>query len=232
MYTIYMSRARDWTHPVTGEVFWFDAYDSEASVEQLELVAEMEGKDLDDVLDERLSVRAVLFRLNDSSGLIPTEIIEEKRKQRATHREPLVCRFHENPEECEGILTRHHFVPKWLMLELPDYAEFAPRSYCTIPACAGWHRFLHLRSNGGNKSIAPYLTDAEKEIANHLIASLRQERPKIYALLAAGDRSSYEWQLVHDFRRGLFDVQSMGKEPFPRWRVRLESPSGAYSSMP
>ncbi len=117
------------------------------------------------------------------------------------------------------------------MLELADYIDYAPRTYCTIPACVGWHRFLHLRKNGnGSKSIAPYLTDAEKEIANHLIASLRQERPKVYSLIAAGDRSSYEWQLVQDWRRGLFDVTGQGKQdPFPRWRVRLES-SSAYSS--
>lgn len=218
-----MSRARDWVHPVTGRIFWFDAYDSEATVGQLEVLAEMEDADIDDLLDERLSTRAVLYRLNDASDLIPHEIIEQKRARALSTQRVLVCRFHKDPEDCEGAITRHHFVPRWLMLELSDYIDYAPRTYCTIPACVGWHRFLHLRNNGGSKSIAPYLTDAEKEIANHLIASLRQERPKVYALLAEGDKTSYEWQLVHDWRRGLFDVKGQGRDSFPRWRVRLES---------
>ncbi len=216
-----MSRARDWTHPITGKLYWFDAYDSEATVEQLEALAEMEDADIDDLLDERLSTRAVLYRLNDSSGLIPYEIIAEKRARAQSAPRVLVCRLHGEEGECEGSITRHHFVPRWLMLELPNYAEYAPRTYCTIPACVGWHRFLHLRNNGrGSKSIASYLTDAEKEIANHLVASLRQERPHIYALIAEGDRTSYEWQLIHDWRRGLFDVRDQGKDPFPRWRIR------------
>ncbi len=70
-----MSRARDWIHPITGEVYWFDAYDSEATVEQLEVLAEMEDAEIDDLLDERLSTRAVLYRLNDASDLIPHDVI-------------------------------------------------------------------------------------------------------------------------------------------------------------
>ena len=218
-----MSRARDWVHPVTGRTLWFDAYDSEATVEQLEVLAEMEDADIDDLLDERLSTRAVLYRLNDASDLIPHEIIEQKKARVLSTQRVLVCRYHDDPEGCEGAITRHHFVPRWLMLELADYINYAPRSFCTIPACVGWHRFLHLRNNGnGSKSIAPYLTDAEKEIANHLIAALRQERPKVYSLIAAGDRTSYEWQLVQDWRRGLFDVTGQEQQPFPRWRMRLE----------
>jgi hypothetical protein len=186
----------------------------------------MEDADIDDLLDERLSTRAVLWRLNHNSGLIPHAIIEQKKARALSTQRPLVCRNHDDPDDCEGSITRHHFVPRWLMLELPDYIDYAPRSYCTIPACVGWHRFLHLRHNGnGSKSIAPYLTDAEKEIANHLVATLRQERPKLYALIAAGDRTSYEWQLVQDWRRGLFDVPGQKqREPFPRWRVRAERP--------
>jgi hypothetical protein len=219
-----MSRARDWTHPITGEVYWFDAYEGEATVEQLEVLAEMEDVDIDDLLDERLSTKAVLYRLNHNSGLIPHEIIAEKRARAQSAPRLLVCRYHGEDGECEGAITRHHFVPRWLMLELADYINYAPRTYCTIPACVGWHRFLHLRNNGnGSKSIAPYLTDAEKEIAHQLIAELRQERPKVYSLIAAGDRSSYEWQLVQDWRRGLFDVAGQGQDPFPRWRMRLEA---------
>lgn len=199
-----MSRARDWTHPLTEEVFWFDAYDSQATVEQLELLAEMEDADIDDLLDERLSTKAVLYRLNHNSGLIPHEIIEQKRARVIIQQRPLVCRYHDDPAECEGIITRHHFVPRWLMLELPDYINYAPRAYCTIPACTGWHRTLHLRDGKGNKSIAPFLTEAESDIADHLIESLKEVRPVLFDLIAHGDRNSYEWQLIDDWQQGRF----------------------------
>jgi len=219
-----MSRARDWTHPITGRLYWFDAYENEATVKQLEALAEMEDADIDDLLDERLSTRAVLYRLNDASDLIPHEIIEQKRARALSTQRVLECRYHGEDGECEGAITRHHFVPRWLMLELPDYIDYAPRTYCTIPACVGWHRFLHLRTpDVKSKSIAPYLTDAEKGITHEMIATLRQERPKVYSLLAGGDRNSYEWQLIQDWRRGLFDVKGQGQDSFPRWRVRLES---------
>lgn len=226
LYTVGMSRARDWTHPVTGRVYWFDAYDSEATVEQLEVLAEMEDADIDDLLDERLSTKAVLWRLNHNSGLIPHDIIEQKRARIQATQVVLVCRKHGDSGDCEGAITRHHFVPRWLMLELPDYLDYAPRSRCTILACVGWHRFLHLRGNGGqSKSIAAYLNDEEKRLAHRMIATLRQERPKVYSLLAGGDRTSYEWQLIQDWRRGLFDVEGLGQDPFPRWRMRLETHS-------
>lgn len=199
-----MSRARDWTHPITGEVLWFDAYDSEATVEQLEVLAEMEDADIDDLLDERLSTRAVLYRLNHNSGLIPHEIIEQKRARVQSTQRPLVCRYHDDPDDCEGAITRHHFVPRWLMLELPDYINYAPRVYCTIPACVGWHRFLHIRDGDSNKSIAPYLTEAERDIADHLIESLKDVRPVLFDLIAHGDDTSYEWQLIHDWQEGKF----------------------------
>jgi len=203
-----MSRARDWTHPVTGEVLWFDAYDSQATVEQIEVLAEMEDADIDDILDERLSTRAVLYRLNHNSGLIPHEIIEQKRARSLLTQKPLVCRYHDDPKECEGVITRHHFVPRWLMLELPDYLSYAPRTYCTIPACTGWHRFLHLRDGDSNKSIAPYLTEAESDIADHLIESLKEVRPVLFDLIAQGDNNSYEWWLIHDWQEGRFSHQS------------------------
>lgn len=198
-----MSRARDWTHPITGEVYWFDAYDSQATVEQLEALAEMEGSDIDDLLDARLSTRAVLYRLNDSSGLIPLDIIEAKKARSLRTQQPLICRRHENPEDCEGSITRHHFVPRWLMLELPDYINYAPRSYCTIPACVGWHRSLHLR-DGEDKSIVTHLTEAERDIADHLIESLKEVRPVLFNLIAQGDDNSYEYQLIHDWQEGKF----------------------------
>lgn len=215
-----MSRARDWTDPTTGERHWFDAHGI-PSVRELEVLADAEGLDIDDVLDAQLSSKEVLFRLNKLADRIPEEGLN-RIKRRQEQGEPQICAI--CPVEgwgCQGRLTKHHFVPKWVMLELPNYEAYAPRSLCTIPVCLGAHKFLHKRyGNGGSKSIAKYLGDTEKALAHQLIAELRQERPKIYALLAGGDKSSYEWQLIHDWRRGLFDVQGIGKEPFPRWRVR------------
>lgn len=201
-----MSRARDWIHPTTGVCVWFDAYEPEATVEQLELLAQMEDADIDDLLDERLSTRAVLYRLNHNSGLIPHEIIEQKKARSLITQQPLVCRYHDNPDVCEGTITRHHFVPRWLMLELPEYVRYAPRSYCTIPACIGWHRSLH-RRNGNDKSIAPYLTDGEKDIADHLIEGLKETRPVLFDLIVGGDSSSYEARLLQDWQKGLFNTK-------------------------
>lgn len=201
-----MSRARDWTHPITGEVYWFDAYDGEATAEQLEVLAEMEDADIDDLLDERLSTRAVLYRLNHNSGLIPHDIIEQKRARVLSTQRVLVCRKHGEDGDCEGSITRHHFMPRWLMLELPEaiYSQYAPRTRCTFPACVGWHRELHLRDGNNEKSIASYLTDAEKDIADHLIESLKVERPNLFSLIAHGDENSYEYQLIHDWQEGKF----------------------------
>lgn len=203
-YTTPMSRARDWTHPLTGKIFWFDAHDCEATVEQLEVLAEMENAEIDDLLDERLSTKAVLWRLNHNSGLIPHKIIEQKKARALSTQRPLICRYHNSHKDCEGSITRHHFVPRWLMLELPDYINYAPRSYCTIPACVGWHRILHLRDGRDNKSIASYLTGAECDIADHLIESLKEVRPVLFDLLANGDETSYEYTLVHDWLEGRF----------------------------
>lgn len=199
-----MSRARDWTDIRTGKVFWFDAYHASATVEQLEVLAEVEGADIDDLLDERLSTRAVLYRLNHNSGLIPHEIIEAKKVRVQAPQRLLVCRFHDDPEDCEGAITRHHFVPRWLMLELPDYINYAPRSYCTIPACVSSHRELHMRDSTGNKSIVPYLNEAERDLADHLIESLKEERPALFDLIAHGDSTSYEYTLIHDWQEGKF----------------------------
>jgi|ERR1019366_4311579 hypothetical protein len=202
-----MSRARDWDHPKTKEKIWFDSYDSEATVEQLEVLAEMEGAEIDDLLDERLSTKAVLWRLNHNSGLIPHKIIEIKKARTLSMQRPLVCRYHDDPADCEGRITQHHFVPRWLMLELPDYINYAPRSYCTIPACVGWHRLLHNRDGKSNKSIAPYLNEAECDIADHLIESLKDVRPVLFDLILGGDLRSYEYTLLHDWEEGLFNTK-------------------------
>lgn len=221
-----MSRARDWQNPVTGSVHWFDAHGI-PSVRELEVLADAEGLDIDDVLDAQLSSKEVLFRLNKLTDKIP-EAGLNRVKRRQEQGEPAVCAICSiEGWECEGRLTKHHFVPRWIMLELSEYEVYAPRNICTTPICLGAHKFLHKRyGNGGTKSIAKYLDDTQKALVHELVTMLRQERPKIYALLAHGDTSSYEGQLIRDFRRGLFDVCGEGKaDPFPRWKLRkpLES---------
>lgn len=201
-----MSRARDWTHPLTGETHWFDAH-ALATAKQLELLADVEGLEMDDLLEEGLSARAVLYRLNIHSNLIPAEVLERKRQRQAIPRyweQP--CRIcTPNNWECEGRITRHHFVPRWLMLTLKDYEDYAPRTRCTIPVCVGRHRDLHLRRRvKQSKSIAPFLTDSEKAFAEKLIVKLKKERPAIYDLIASGTESSYEYTLVRDYQLGLF----------------------------
>ena len=220
-----MSRARDWTHPETKQVHWFDVH-GQATVDDLELLAEAEGIDLDDVLDANLSKSEILFRLNRTSNLIPPAgLTQDKRRKDNRPQVPPTCAICSvEGWQCEGRMTRHHFVNKWIMLELTDYEKYAPRSNCCVWVCAASHRFLHARNDDvASKSIAKYLGDREKKIAHTLISSFREERPRIYALIAGGDKTSYEWQLVQDYRRGLFDVNGVGKEPFPRWKARTNS---------
>jgi hypothetical protein len=220
-----MSRARDWTHPETQEVHWFDVH-GQASIRELELLSEIEDIDLDDLLDANLSSREVLFRLNKASELIPPAgLTQDKKRREHKVQEPPTCVIcSAEGWKCEGRMTRHHFVPKWIMLELSEYEKWAPRSLCTVWVCAGAHRFLHMRyANGTSKSVAKYLGDEEKRMAHMLMSAFREERPRIYALIAGGDRTSYEWQLVQDYRRGIFDVDGIGREPFPRWKARINS---------
>jgi len=219
-----MSRARDWTHPQTHQVHWFDVH-GQATISELELLAEIEDIDLDDLLDANLSSREVLFRLNKYSDLIPEAgLKQDKRRRERGPQEPPVCTICSvEGWQCQGRMTRHHFVPKWIMLELNEYERYAPRSVCTIWVCAGAHRFLHVRGDGASKSIVKYLGDEEKKMAHKLISLFREERPRIYALIAGGDKTSYEWQLIHDWRRGSFDVNGVGHKPFPRWKARTNS---------
>ncbi len=195
-----MSRARDWQDPETGEVYWFDVY-APATTAHLELLA-----DVDDLIDGSLTQKQVHERLNLASGNVPTEIIARKRARRLEASEPVECAIcTKRGWKCEGRITKHHFVPRWMMSELRDYLIYAPRSICTIPICAGRHRELHERTEGPSKSIVPYLGEEEKAMAAHLLECFKDERPIIYDLIANGDPHSYEFQLVQDRRRGGFE---------------------------
>lgn len=194
-----MSRAKQFTH---GDVhLWFD-YRSVATVEQLELLADLTGDDLDDLLDAGLTQKEVARRLFSMQGFVPEQVLENRRKARESH---ATCRWCEatNGLRCDGRITRHHYVPRWMMLELENYNAYAPRRLCTIPMCLGRHRDLHLR-DGSPKSIVEYLNDRERAFAEKMISELREEHPRIFDLLASGDEYAYEGQLIRDYLAGEF----------------------------
>jgi hypothetical protein len=201
-----MSRARPFTY--NNDVLWFDQK-SKATVEQLELLADYEGISLDDLLDEGLGQRQVLFRLRVASdpNLIPAEVLERRRQRQIEHESQPACRICSlNGWECEGRITRHHFVPRWLMLELENYQAYSSRSACTVSICIGRHRDLHWPSDPDSaKTIVPYLRDHERRFADKLLTELREQHPKIFDLVLAGDPDRrYETQLLTDYIHGEF----------------------------
>jgi hypothetical protein len=206
-----MSRTRPWTDPITGEEIWFDQKCQVATVRQLELLADYEGVELDDLLDEGLSSKQALFRIRliADPSLIPEHVLERRRERLALAGKQPACRICAlNGWECEGTITRHHFVPRWLMLMLENYQSYAARSVCTIPLCVKTHRDLHYRSPDGTdgpKSIVPYLRDHERAFAQKLLDELKEQIPtERWELLSGGDEGSYEGQLIKDYRAGLF----------------------------
>jgi hypothetical protein len=205
-----MSRARPFTDPSSGETVWFDQKGA-ATVRQLELLADYEGIELDDLLDEALSAKQALFRIRQVADptLIPEHVLERRRERLATAGKSPACRICAlNGWECEGTITRHHFVPRWLMLMLDNYPAYAARSVCTIPICVRQHRDLHYRTPGGGdgpKSIVPYLRDHERAFAQKLLDELREQIPtERWTLFTGGDGDSYEGQLIRDYLEGNF----------------------------
>jgi hypothetical protein len=202
-----MSRARWFDDPRSNQVFWFDQK-SRATVEQLELLADYEDAELDDLLDEGLTQKQVLFRLRLASNtiVVPPEILERRRLRKIESQIQPTCRICAiHGWECEGRITRHHFIPRWLMKELDNYVSYAARSVCTIPLCVGRHRDLHYRGDGTGKSIVPYLRDHERIFAQKLLDELKEEHPKIYELALSGEEGQvYEAQIMHDHVKGGF----------------------------
>lgn len=197
-----MSRARSLI--IDGQEIWFDTKVNgrRASIAQMELLADAEGLSDDDLLDEDLTQGEALLRLREAlgQGVVPPYVMERRRMRRAESQHSAACRIcSAYGWECEGRMTRHHFVPRWLMRELQNYEDYAARSKCTIPICFGRHRDLHTRGVG-DKSIVPYLTEDEKRFAHRMLDELREEHPKIFDLLAGGQESeSYEACLIRDY---------------------------------
>lgn len=197
-----MSRARP--IELNGQKHWFDMNlnGRKATAEQLELLAAAEDITIDDLLDESLTQGQVLFRLREAlhGDVIPPEVLERRRQRKLDAQKQPECRM------CGkvGNSTRHHFVPRWLMRELSNYLAYSARSRCTIPLCVDCHRDLHSRNNTEDKSIWRFLTADERMFAQKMLDELRDEHPKIFDLLAAGNQWTYEGQLVGDYIAGRF----------------------------
>lgn len=197
-----MSRARQ------VEDIYFDTKGSKrATVAQLELLADVENIPLDDLLDEGLTQGQAYNRIQLilNVDLIPAEVLQRRRlrKELAKYQPPCrICTL--MGWKCEGSITRHHFVPRWLMLQLENYQAYAARDKCTIPVCVGRHRDLHYR-DVGEKSIVPYLTVEERKFAQKMLDELREQHEAIFDLIAGGDPDyAYEAQLIRDYFSGEF----------------------------
>lgn len=198
-----MSRARPVILP-TGEKVWFDMtrQGERASDEQIELLAVVEEIDLDDLLDAVLTQAEVLRRLREALGQspVPREVIDRREAWRRARQSLPICR------KCDkkGDSTRHHFVNKWILRELTEYAQkWADRSKNCIPVCIDCHRRLHIADEEA-KSIVEYLSEEERDFAEAALTALSEQRPKLLLLIARGDPSVYETRLVRDWIEGRF----------------------------
>lgn len=175
---------------------------------QLETLAAAENIPLDDLLDEGLNQGEIRRRLTEifHGDVIPQEVLERRRAMKELAARQPVCRICSTLGwNCEGSITRHHFIPRWMMLLLENYQAYAARVKCTIPICVGRHRDLHIRSDEHTpKSIAQFLTDDERKFAQKMLDEFRDQHPAIFDLISGGDESTYEAQLLSDYRLGAF----------------------------
>lgn len=207
-----VSRARE----IGGQ--WFDVHRNheKATPEQLELLAAAENIPIDDLLDEGLRQGDIIIRLREAlgEGVIPPEVLERRRAAKANARRQPVCRICSSLGwACDGSITRHHFMPRWMMLMLENYVAYAARVKCTIPVCVGRHRDLHLRGDDETpKSIAQFLTDDERKFAQKMLTEFKEQHPMVFDLILGGDPSTYEYTLIRDYTLGNFRKSSSNKE--------------------
>lgn len=217
-----MSRARDiW---IGDEQIWFDTkLDGEkARLDHLELLALVEDEDIDELLDGHVTQKEVITRLREALGQnsIPENIKERRAKWKEARRVAPKCRMCPRTEDS----TKHHFVNKWILRELRDYARlWADRGINTIPLCLECHRDLHERG-GPAKSIVEFLTNKEKEFAYRALKSFTEQKASTAWLIALGDDSVYEARLMKDFVIGLFDPSTEREIVTPA--IARESVSG------
>jgi hypothetical protein len=190
---------------IGDEEIWFDTKinGEKAKASHLELLALVENLDLDDLLDEHITQGRVIERLRnalDQNG-IPGDVVKRREKWRNERKDLPQCRICGAKEDS----TKHHFVNRWILKELQDYAwKWADRNKNTIPICIRCHRDLHLRE-GPAKSIVPYLHSREIAFVEAALEALARERPSLVILLGKGDKEVYEAQLVRDWFNGKFE---------------------------
>lgn len=219
-----MSRARE----IGG--LWFDVQKNheKATSEQLELLAAAENIPLDDLLDEGARQGEIIVRLRQAlgEGVIPQEVLERRRAAKEAAKHQPQCRIcSEFGWDCDGSITRHHFVPRWMMLQLENYVAYAARSKCTIPVCVGRHRDLHLRGDTDTpKSIAQFMTNDERKFAQKMLDELREQHPHVFDLILGGDESTYEYVLLRDYMHGRFREavgHAVSADQIQKWGLAL-----------
>lgn len=180
-----------------------------ATAHQLASLAAAEGVSLDDLLEEGLTQGQVRARMTTifHGDVIPPEVLERKRAMRRAAKEQPACRICASLDtECEGFITRHHFVPRWMMLHLENYQAYAARTKCTIPVCIGRHRDLHLDDDHDTpKSIAQFMTDDERKFAQKMLDELfEQVGTSTREWLDHSITREYDRQLLADYHLGAF----------------------------
>jgi hypothetical protein len=200
-----MSRARK----IGG--IWFDVQrkNEKATAKQLELLAAAENTTLDDLLDEGLNQHECALRLRKAlgEGVIPPEVLERQRAAKEAARRQPKCRICDALKtECEGSITRHHFVPRWMMLKLENYQAYAARSRCTIPICVGRHRDLHIDGDEQTpKNIAQFMTDRERAFAQKMLDELFDQTGRsTREWLDTSLTRDYDAILIEDYHLGAF----------------------------
>lgn len=178
-----------------------------ATASQLAALAAAEGISLDDLLEEGLTQGQVRARMTMifHGDVIPPEVLERKRALKAAARQQPQCRICTAlGTDCEGFITRHHFVPRWMMLKLENYQAYAARSKCTIPICIGRHRDLHLDDDIDTpKSIAQYMTDDERAFAQKMLSELFEQ-------VGTSTREWLDTSLVREYDRILIEDYHLG----------------------
>jgi hypothetical protein len=195
---------------IGDEEIWFDTKGNgeKAKASHLELLALVEDLDLDDLLDEHITQGQIIERLRDAldQNNIPEDVVTRREEWRESRKILPQCRMCGAKDDS----TKHHFVNRWILKELQDYAwKWADRNKNCIPLCVRCHRNLHLRE-GPAKSIVPYLNDREKAFVEAAFEALTRERPHLVVLLARGDEEVYESQLVHDWLKKRFQPSDEG----------------------
>src|SRR3982751_2604372 len=114
-----MSRARSIV--IDGVEHWFDtSLDGQpAQAEQLELLIDATGVELDEILDADLTQGQCILAIREAlhGNVVPPEVMERKRQRRAAQARRPECRIC----KVEGKSTKHHFIPRWIMRELENY---------------------------------------------------------------------------------------------------------------